>query len=304
MADLLPVMADLPLSWPAPTGHLLRCCPSWPTCCPSWPTFRCHGRLRPAISTAGPSFLAIFVGLAVIFFRQAIIFGHFCRLSGQFLPPGHHFWPFLTAWRSIFPARPSFLAIFVGLAVIFFRRAIIFGCFCWLVSRHGRLDRPSPACRDAVPSLSRRKRGQSGRWTSQLLLLRPRPSAWPVTSSNKFRPAAFGVTALSPGRRTSPFPPIRSGISAPPPSSADLNARHDRPSVVMAGSDRPSVPPSHHFCHFLLAQRSFSSAGPSFLAIFAGLAVISFRQAVIFVTFCWHRSRYHANKIRAAYGSP
>ena len=235
MSGLLSVMAALPSSWPAPTGHLLRCCPSWPTCCPSWPTFRCHGRLRPAISTAGPSFLSLFAGLAVIFFRRAIIFVH----------------------------------------------------FCWLVSRHGRLDRPSPTGRGADSSLSRRKRGQPGRWTSQLLLIRPRPSAWPVTSSNKFRPAAFGVTAPSLGRRTSPFPPIRSGISAPPPSSADLNARHDRPSVVMAGSDRPTVPPSHHFCHFLLAQRSISSAGPSFSAVFAGLAVIFFRRAIIFGCFCW-----------------
>jgi len=121
--------------------------------------------------------------------------------------------------------------------------------------RHGRLDRPSPAGRDAAPSLSRRKRGRPGRWTSQLLLLRPRPSAWPVTSSNKLRPAASGVTAPSPGPRALPFPPIRSGISAPPPS----------------WPTRPAI----------------SAARPSFSALFAGLAVNFSRQAVIFAHFCW-----------------
>ena len=136
---------------------------------------------------------------------------------------------------------------------------------CYADARHGRLDRPSPACRDAVPSLSRRKRGQPGRWTSQLLLLRPRPSAWPVTSSNKLRPAASGVTAPSPGPRAFPFPPIRSGISAPPPSWPPFRCHglpgtvmaalpsFVRPETVMAGPDRPSLPPSRHFWLFLLA---------------------------------------------------
>ena len=139
-----------------------------------------------------------------------------------------------------------------------------------LCFRHGRLDRPSltghllPG-RDAVPSLSRRKRGRPGRWTSQLLLLRPRPSAWPVTSSNMLRPAASGVTAPSPGPRALPFPPIRSGISAPPPSwppSRRLSDRktswpaptgHLSPCCRHGRLDRPSLPPSHHFCSFLLA---------------------------------------------------
>ena len=151
---LASVMADLPLSWPAPTGHL---------------------------------------------FHQAVIFGCFCWRGGRFCPPGHHFCSFLSAWRSIFPARPSFSALFAGSTVVM-----------------AGSNRPSPAGRDAVSSLSRRKRGRPVRWTSQLLLLRPRPSAWPVTSSNKLRPAAFGVTAPSPGPRALPFPPIRSGISAPP----------------------------------------------------------------------------------------
>ena len=133
--------------------------------------------------------------------------------------------------------------------------------------RHGRLDRPSPAGRGADSSLSRWKRGRPGRWTSQLLLLRPRPSAWPVTSSNKLRPAAFGVTAPSPGLRTSPFPPIRSGISAP-------HLRHGRLASVMAGTDRPSLSAIHHFCCFLTARRSILSAGPSFLSVFVGLAVV------------------------------
>ena len=168
------------------------------------------------------------------------------------------------------------------------------------------LDRPSPAGGDAVPSLSRRKRGRPGRWTSQLLLLRPRPSAWPVTSSNKLRPAASGVTAPSPGLRTSPFPPIRSGISAPPPSWPP------RPAISSAGPSfsaffvgltvvffRQAVifvhfcwlsgrncPPGHHFRPFLLAQRSFLSADPSFSAFFVSLAVIFFRQPIIFGLFC------------------
>ena len=203
-------------------------------------------------------------------------------------------------------------------------------------------DRPSPAGGDAVPSLSRRKRGQPGRWTSQLLLLRPRPSAWPVTSSNKLRPAASGVTAPSPGPRVLPFPPIRSGISAPPPSwpmgilswppSRRLSDRKPswpawpaicRPAAVMAGLDRPSVallpswpastghlfrqavifgpfcrlggrfcPPDHHFCSFLSAWRSIFPAGPSFSAVFAGLAVIFVRQAVILGCFCWLSGRF------------
>ncbi len=186
-------------------------------------------------------------------------------------------------------------------------------------------DRPSPAGGDAVPSLSRRKRGQPGRWTSQLLLLRPRPSAWPVTSSNKLRPAAFGVTAPSPGPRALPFPPIRSGISAPPPSwpmgilswppSRRLSdrkpswpaptghlspcCRHGRPrpaicrpAAVMAGLDRPSLPPDHHFCSFLSAWRSIFPARPSFWAVFAGLAVVFVRRAVIFGRFCWFSGRF------------
>ena len=189
-------------------------------------------------------------------FRQAVIFGCFCWMGGRFCPPGHHFCSFLSALRSIFPARPSFSALFADSTVVM-----------------AGSDRPSPAGRDAVPSLSRRKRGRPGRWTSQLLLLRPRPSAWPVTSSNKLRPAASGVTAPSPGPRALPFPPIRSGISAPP-------LRHGRP-------DRPSLPPGRHFWLFLLEGRSFLSAGPSFLLIFVGLAVNFSRQAIIFCPFCW-----------------
>ncbi len=139
-------------------------------------------------------------------------------------------------------------------------------------------DRPSPAGGDAVPSLSRRKRGRPGRWTSQLLLLRPRPSAWPVTSSNKLRPAASGVTAPSSGPRALPFPPIRSGISAPP-------LRHGRP-------DRPSLPPGRHFRPFLSAWRSIFSVRPSFLSIFAGSAVVFVRRSIIFGLFCRFDGRF------------
>ena len=137
-------------------------------------------------------------------------------------------------------------------------------------------DRPSPACRDAAPSLSRRKRGRPGRWTSQLLLLRPRPSAWPVTSSNKLRPAAFGVTAPSSSPRALPFPPIRSGISAP----HLRHGRPDRPSVALL----PSWPTFR--CHGRL-RPAISAAGPSFLLFFDGPAVIFVRQAIIFGHFCW-----------------
>ena len=93
------------------------------------------------------------------------------------------------------------------------------------------------------------------------------------------------------GRRAFPFPPIRSGISAPP-------LRHGHPAVVMAIllSSWPAstghlfrqaiifgpfcwlsghfLPPGRHFCPFLLAQRSFLSADPSFSALFAGLTVV------------------------------
>jgi hypothetical protein len=61
--------------------------------------------------------------------------------------------------------------------------------------------------------------------------------------------------------------------------------RHGRPSVVMAGSDRPSLPLDHHFCCFLTARQSFLSAKPSFSAIFAGLTVIFSRQAITFAPF-------------------
>ena len=163
-------------------------------------------------------------------------------------------------------------------------------------------DRPSPAGRDAVPSLSRRKRGRPGRWTSQLLLLRPRPSAWPVTSSNKLRPAASGVTAPSPGPRALPFPPICSEISAPPPSWPPCRRLSDRKTSWPAPTGhlcRRSIifarfcwlsghfhPPSHHFCSFLSVWRSIIPVRPSFSAVFAGLTVIFIRQAIIFAHFC------------------
>ncbi len=148
-------------------------------------------------------------------------------------------------------------------------------------------DRPSPAGRDAVPSLSRRKRGRPGRWTSQLLLLRPRPSAWPVTSSNKLRPAAFGVTAPSPGPRALPFPPIRSGISAPPPSWP-MGILSWPPSRRL--SDRkPSWPaPTGHLspcCRHGRPRPAISSARPLFSALFAGSAVVFVRRPIIFGPF-------------------
>jgi hypothetical protein len=52
---------------------------------------------RRSIIPVRPSFSAVFAGLTVIFFRQAIIFAHFCRLGGQLFPSGRHFRPFLLA---------------------------------------------------------------------------------------------------------------------------------------------------------------------------------------------------------------
>ena len=78
-------------------------------------------------------------------FRQAIIFAHFCWLSGHFLPSSRHFWPFLLAQRSFSSVKPPFSAIFVGSAVIFFRQAIIFAHFGWLGGHFlpsGRYYRP------------------------------------------------------------------------------------------------------------------------------------------------------------------
>jgi len=104
-------------SCPAPTGHLSPCCRHGrpPVVCQ---TGNRHGQPRPAISSTKPSFLLIFVGLAVNFSRQAVIFGRFCWLSGHFCPPGHHFGLFLLARRSLLSAMPSFSAIFVGLSVV------------------------------------------------------------------------------------------------------------------------------------------------------------------------------------------
>ena len=88
----------------------------------SWPPCSRHGRPRPAISSAKPSFSALFAGSAVIFFRQTIIFGPFCWLDcchGRPRP-------------AISSAKPSFSALFAGSAVIFFRQAIIFSPFCRL----------------------------------------------------------------------------------------------------------------------------------------------------------------------------
>ena len=62
------------------------------------------------------------------------------------LPPGRHFWLFLLEGRSFLSAGPSFLLIFVGLAVNFSRQAIIFCPFCWLDGCHGRLQ-PAISCR-------------------------------------------------------------------------------------------------------------------------------------------------------------
>jgi len=82
----------------------------------------CHGRPRPAISSAVPSFSAFFVGLTVVMAGS----------DRPSLPPGHHYCPFLLAQRSFLSARPSLSAHFVGLTVIFFRQAVILGHFCWL----------------------------------------------------------------------------------------------------------------------------------------------------------------------------
>ena len=110
--------------------------------------------------SAGPSFSAFFVGLTVVFFRQAAIFAYFCWLSGRFCPPVHHFCPFLLARRLSWPPRPaisaagpSFSAFFVGLTVVFFRQAIIFwGPFlsAWRRLRKGYM-RVSSCRRYSVP---------------------------------------------------------------------------------------------------------------------------------------------------------
>jgi hypothetical protein len=63
--------------------------------------------------------------------------------------------------------------------------------------------------------------------------------------------------------------------------------RHGHPAVVMAGPDRPSLPPGRHFWLFLLDGRSFLSARPSLSAVFVGLAVNFSRQAIIICHFCW-----------------
>ena len=80
-------------------------------------------------------------------------------------------------------------------------------------------------------------------------------------------------------------PPLRHGRLRPAICCAD--ARPGHPAVVMAGPDRPSLPPGHHFCPFLLAWRSFSSVKPPFSALFVGSAVVFVRRAVIFGHFCW-----------------
>ena len=97
------VMAALPLSWPTGNRHGRP-----PVVCQ---TGNRHGRPRPAIC------------------RPAAVMAGLDRPS---LPPSHHFRPFLSAWRLIFPVRPSFWAVFAGWAVVFVRQAVIFGPFCRL----------------------------------------------------------------------------------------------------------------------------------------------------------------------------
>ena len=157
-------MATLLPSWPALTGHLFRQAIIFGPFCRLG---GCHGRPRPAISSASPSFSAHFVGLTVVMADP----------DRPSLPPIHHFRPFLLAWRSFSSARPPFLPLFAGSAVFFVRRSIIFGLFCRLDGCHGR-------------------------------------------------------------------------------------------------PNRPSLPPIHHFRPFLLAQRSYLSARPSFSALFVGLTVV------------------------------
>ena len=173
------------MSWPAPTGHLFRQPIIFGPFCR---LDGCHGRPRPAISSASPSFSALFVGLTVVM----------AGLDRPSLPSGHHFRPFLSAWRSFSSAGPSFSAFFVGLTVVMadlighlFRQSIIFGPFCWL----------------------------SGLFCPPI---------------HHFRPFLLAQ---------------RSYLSAGPSFSALFAGL----TVVMAGSDRPSLPSGHHFRPFLSA---------------------------------------------------
>ncbi len=108
----------------APTGHLFRRAVIFGHFCWLGGQFFPSGRhFRPfllawrSIFSIRPPFLPIFAGSAVVFVRQAIIFGLFCRFDGRFLPSGRHFCPFLLARWMSWPAPTGHLC----------RQAIIFG---------------------------------------------------------------------------------------------------------------------------------------------------------------------------------
>ena len=154
--------------------------------------------------------------------------------------------------RSLDVATPPFTAPAFGLA----RNVVEQAPSCRL-RRHRSLPGPSH-----IPVSADSLRNQ-----------RPAPPSWPtcsaISSANPSFSTVFDGPAVNFVRWTIIFVHF-----------CRLGRRHGR-------LDRPSLPPSHHFCPFLTVRRSILSVGPSFSTVFDGPAVNFVRQAIIICHFCW-----------------